>query len=61
MSHLKTIKSALISVYYKDNLEALARYLAGNNVTLFSTGGTQAYLEDLGIPVVSVSSLTNFP
>lgn len=61
MSHSKTIKSALISVFYKENLEPLARFLAENNVQIFSTGGTQSFLEKLDIPVISVSSITHFP
>ena len=49
---LKKIKSALISVYHKDNLEPIIRLLHKNDVQLFSTGGTQSFIEDLGIPVV---------
>ena len=57
----KKIKSALISVFYKDGLEPLARQLVAQNVTIYSTGGTQKFLEDLGIPCVSVESVTGYP
>ena len=57
----KKINSALISVYYKDNLEPIVRCLHQHEVTIYSTGGTQIFIENLGIPVVSVESLTGFP
>lgn len=57
----KTIQSALISVYYKDNLEPIVRKLHEHHVTIYSTGGTQSFIEALGIPVISVESLTGFP
>ncbi|UII34770.1 bifunctional phosphoribosylaminoimidazolecarboxamide formyltransferase/IMP cyclohydrolase [Fulvivirga ulvae] len=58
---LKKIKSALISVYYKDNLEPIVRLLAKNNVQIFSTGGTQKFIEDLGVEVTAVEDLTSYP
>jgi len=57
----KKIKSALISVFYKDGLEPLAKTLQKLNITIYSTGGTQKFLEDLGIPCVSVESVTGYP
>ena len=57
----KKIQSALISVFYKDGLEPLARTLHSLNITIYSTGGTQKYLEDLGIPCVAVESVTGYP
>jgi phosphoribosylaminoimidazolecarboxamide formyltransferase/IMP cyclohydrolase len=57
----KSIRSALISVYYKDNLDLIVRELHAANVTIYSTGGTLAFIESLGVPVVSVESLTGFP
>ena len=57
----KKIQSALISVFYKDGLESLARTLHHQNVTIYSTGGTQKFLEDLGIPCVAVESVTGYP
>ncbi len=57
----KKIQSALISVFYKDGLENIVRQLAGLGVTIYSTGGTQAFIEKLGIPVVPVESLTSYP
>lgn len=61
MSNLKQLKSALISVYYKDNLEPIIRKLHSQNVKLYSTGGTLSFIEKLNIPVTAVESLTNYP
>jgi phosphoribosylaminoimidazolecarboxamide formyltransferase / IMP cyclohydrolase len=55
------ISRALISVYSKDGLEPLAKLLHHYGVEIYSTGGTQAYLENLGIPVVTVESITGYP
>jgi phosphoribosylaminoimidazolecarboxamide formyltransferase/IMP cyclohydrolase len=61
MSSIKIIKSALISVFYKDNLEQLAKALHQNQVTIYSTGGTQDFLEKIGIPVIAVETMTDYP
>ena len=61
MSDSKTIKSALISVYYKDNLEPIIKKLHGLNVKLYSTGGTLSFIEKLNIPVTAVDSVTSYP
>ena len=58
---MKTIKSALISVYYKDGLDVLIHALAKHNVTFYSTGGTQAFIENLGYKVIPVEELTSYP
>jgi phosphoribosylaminoimidazolecarboxamide formyltransferase/IMP cyclohydrolase len=55
------IKSALISVYYKDNLEPLVELLQAAGVTIYSTGGTQTFLEGLGAQVTAVEDLTEYP
>ncbi|ANI89034.1 bifunctional phosphoribosylaminoimidazolecarboxamide formyltransferase/IMP cyclohydrolase [Arachidicoccus ginsenosidimutans] len=57
----KKIQSALISVFYKDGLEPLVKTLSEQNVTIYSTGGTQKFIEDLGIKCVPVESLTTYP
>lgn len=57
----KKIKSALISVFYKDGLEPLLRTLNAQNVTIYSTGGTQTFIESLGINCIPVESLTGYP
>ncbi len=57
----KKIQSALISVFYKDGLETLVPTLHQLGITLFSTGGTQAFIEKLGIPVIPVEDLTTYP
>lgn len=61
MESTKKITGALISVYYKDGLEPIVRKLHQDNVVIYSTGGTQAFIEGLGIPVVPVESLTSYP
>lgn len=61
MSNSKTIKSALISVYYKDNLEPIIKKLHALNVKLYSTGGTLSFIEKLNIPVTAVDSVTTYP
>jgi len=61
MSRLKSIKSALISVYFKDGLAELVQELHKNKVLIYSTGGTQTFIESLKIPVIAVEKLTNFP
>ncbi|MFN3403403.1 MAG: bifunctional phosphoribosylaminoimidazolecarboxamide formyltransferase/IMP cyclohydrolase [Cytophagaceae bacterium] len=57
----KKIKSALISVFYKDKLDSLVKVLHQNGVTIYSTGGTQQFIEGLKIPVVPVEHLTSYP
>jgi phosphoribosylaminoimidazolecarboxamide formyltransferase/IMP cyclohydrolase len=61
MSNTKKINSALISVFYKDNLEPVIKKLNELGVTIYSTGGTQTFIENLGAPVKSVEGLTSFP
>lgn len=58
---LKKIKSALVSVYYKDRLEPLIKELTKQGVTLYSTGGTQSFIESIGEKVVPVETLTDYP
>ncbi len=57
----RSIKSALISVFYKDGLEPIVRKLNELGVTIYSTGGTQTFVENLGIPCVAVESVTSYP
>lgn len=57
----KQIKSALISVFYKDGLETLVPTLHQQGIHLYSTGGTQSFIEKLGIPVTPVEDLTTYP
>lgn len=61
MSGTKKIKNALISVYYKDNLEPVIQELNALGVKIFSTGGTQEFIEKLGVSVTPVESLTSYP
>ena len=55
------IKSALISVFYKDGLEPIVRRLQELNVGIYSTGGTQVFLEQLGVKCTSVETVTGYP
>ncbi|TDW49776.1 phosphoribosylaminoimidazolecarboxamide formyltransferase/IMP cyclohydrolase [Flavobacterium sp. 270] len=61
MSTTKKIQSALISVFSKDGLEPIVKKLHEQNVTLYSTGGTEEFIKNLGIPVVPVEDITSFP
>lgn len=61
MSQPVKIKNALVSVYYKDNLAPLIQQLHGLGVNFYSTGGTEAFIRDLGIPVIPVEDLTSYP
>ncbi len=58
---VKKIKSALISVYYKDGLEPVVRQLAVDGVKIYSTGGTLSFIEGLGIEATAVEELTGYP
>lgn len=57
----KPIKSALISVFYKDGLEDIVKMLHQLGVTIYSTGGTQQFIEKQGVTCVPVESLTTYP
>ncbi len=57
----KKIKSALISVYHKEGLEEIVRRLAASGVRLYSTGGTQTFIEGLKLECTPVESLTGYP
>jgi len=61
MSNLKNIKSALVSVYYKDGLEEILLKLHQSGVKLYSTGGTKKFIEELKMPVIAVEELTGYP
>ncbi len=57
----KKIQSALISVFYKDGLEEIVQLLHKLGITIYSTGGTQMFIEDLKVPCIPVESLTTYP
>ncbi|APY07827.1 bifunctional phosphoribosylaminoimidazolecarboxamide formyltransferase/IMP cyclohydrolase [Winogradskyella sp. J14-2] len=57
----KTIASALISVFSKDGLEPIVKKLNDLNVTIYSTGGTEKFIKDLGVNVVPVEDVTSYP
>src|SRR5829696_1372207 len=57
----KKITSALISVFYKDGLEPLVHELHNQGVTIYSTGGTQNFIQNLGVGVIPVEDITEYP
>ncbi len=57
----KTIKRALVSVFHKDGLDEILHLLHQNGVELLSTGGTQQFIESLGIPCQKVEDVTSYP
>ncbi len=61
MSTTKQIKSALISVFSKEGLETIVRLLNEQNVTIYSTGGTEDFIKSLGIAVIPVEDVTCYP
>ncbi|MES2109711.1 MAG: bifunctional phosphoribosylaminoimidazolecarboxamide formyltransferase/IMP cyclohydrolase [Bacteroidota bacterium] len=61
MSESVQIKNALISVYYKDNLEPIIHELSRLGVNIYSTGGTETFIRNLGVSVIPVEDLTSYP
>ena len=61
MNTTKTIQSALISVFSKEGLEPIVRQLNSQNVTIYSTGGTEDFIKNLGISVIAVEDVTSYP
>ena len=57
----KKIKNALISVFHKDGLDEILNKLHKDGVEFYSTGGTQSFIESLGMPCYSVENLTGYP
>ncbi len=61
MSELKSVKSALISVFDKEGLAPIVQKLNDLGVKIYSTGGTEKFIKDLGIEVTAVEDLTSYP
>ncbi len=61
MENTKHIKTALISVFDKTGLDAIVKKLDALNVSIYSTGGTQTFIEGLGVEVIPVEELTSYP
>lgn len=61
MAEIKKIKTALVSVYHKDGLDALLAKLHQEGVEFLSTGGTQSFIESLGYPCRKVEDVTTYP
>lgn len=61
MSDIKKAGSALVSVFSKDGLAPLVQKMHELGITLYSTGGTEKFIKDLGIPVVAVEDVTSYP
>jgi phosphoribosylaminoimidazolecarboxamide formyltransferase/IMP cyclohydrolase len=58
---VQQVQSALISVFHKDGLEPIVQHLHKLGVKMYSTGGTQSFIESLGVPVTAVETVTGFP
>lgn len=58
---IKKIKSALVSVFYKEGLDEIVRTLHNLNIKIFSTGGTYTFISGLGIPAEKVEDITTYP
>ena len=61
MSDNKRMKTALVSVFHKDGLDEIITMLHKEGVQLLSTGGTQEFIESLGVPCQRVEDLTGYP
>lgn len=61
MSENKRIKTALVSVFHKDGLDEILKKLHSEGVRFISTGGTQTFIESLGLPCQAVEDLTGYP
>ena len=61
MAETRKIKRALVSVFHKDGLDEILKTLHAQGVELLSTGGTQAFIESLGIPCTKVEDVTSYP
>ncbi|MCQ2200116.1 MAG: IMP cyclohydrolase [Paludibacteraceae bacterium] len=61
MAETKKIKTALVSVFHKDGLDEIIKALHADGVQFISTGGTQSFIEGLGLPCTPVESLTTYP
>lgn len=61
MNNSKKIKSALISVFSKEGLAPIVKKLHEQNVKIYSTGGTEKFINDLGIDVIAVENITDYP
>lgn len=61
MAETKRIKTALVSVFHKDGMDALLKKLHDEGVKFLSTGGTQKFIEELGYPCQAVEEVTTYP
>lgn len=61
MNNTKKIKSALISVFHKDGLAPIVKKLDELGVHIYSTGGTQKFINDLNVDVIPVEEVTDYP
>lgn len=61
MTALKRMRRALVSVYHKEGLDEIVKKLHEEGVSFVSTGGTQTFIESLGVPCEAVEELTGYP
>src|SRR4030066_2022377 len=57
----KKAKSALISVFHKDGLAPIIQKLNDLNIIIYSTGGTEKFIKDMGVNAIPVEELTSYP
>src|SRR5690554_7442763 len=61
MDNSKKIQTALISVFSKEGLAPIVQKLNEQGVKIYSTGGTEKFINDLGIDVIAVEDITEYP
>lgn len=58
---IKKAASALISVFHKDGLEPIVKKFQELGITMYSTGGTEKFIRELGAEVIAVEDVTSYP
>ncbi|MFJ1474817.1 bifunctional phosphoribosylaminoimidazolecarboxamide formyltransferase/IMP cyclohydrolase [Capnocytophaga cynodegmi] len=61
MKLTKQAKSALISVFDKTGLEPIIHKMNSLGITIYSTGGTESFIKNLGVDVIPVETVTEYP
>ncbi|MEN8788510.1 MAG: bifunctional phosphoribosylaminoimidazolecarboxamide formyltransferase/IMP cyclohydrolase [Flavobacteriaceae bacterium] len=61
MSTIKKASTALVSVFHKEGLEPIVRKLDDLGITIYSTGGTEKFIKELGVQVIPVEEVTSYP
>lgn len=61
MKLTKQAKSTLISVFDKTGLEPIIHKMNSLGITIYSTGGTESFIKNLGVDVIPVETVTEYP